>query len=158
MRLSNQGQTLDSKAGVGGVWNYILKKDLWFWFWDCYSGHIKFRRGQRQKMKVQGLERSGSSVCRVSVVNVCSENGQMQTNGFLSLHYYLLFNLPFISFFWYWIPAQISDMFVCTGGKPVFPIRKWCLLSKWWLVSLKIHSFHCWFFNYFRSLLKWAIV
>lgn len=26
MRLSNQGQTLDSKAGVGGVWNYMLKK------------------------------------------------------------------------------------------------------------------------------------
>lgn len=158
MRLSNQGQTLDSKAGVGGVWNYILKKDLWFWFWDCYSGHIKFRRGQRQKNESAGAWKvwffSVQSVCCKCLFREWSDANQW----FLSLHYYLLFNLPFISFFWYWIPAQISEMFVCTGGKPVFPIRKWCLFSKWWLVSLKIHSFHCWFFNYFRSLLKWAIV
>lgn len=75
------------------MWNYILKKIFDFDSEIAIPAIENSEEGKDKKMKVQGLERSGSSVCRVSVVNVCSENDQMQTNGFCPfiITYYLFF-------------------------------------------------------------------
>lgn len=60
--------------------------------------------GKNKKSEIQEPKRPDSLVayllCKISVGNVCSEHVLEAQQYFLFLHYYLLFNLSLINFFW----------------------------------------------------------
>lgn len=76
MRLSNQGQILDSKAGVGSVKLYVKKTlSLDFSSEIAVKAMENSEKERNKNLKMQEPETPGSSVvcllCTVSVANVC---------------------------------------------------------------------------------------
>lgn len=103
MRLSNWGQTLDSKAGVGEC-EIICKKKLSFDFNSEITIKAKenLEKGMSKKSEMEEPKMPDSLVacllCKISVVNVCLEYVLEAQWYFLFLHYYLLFHFPPINF------------------------------------------------------------
>lgn len=99
MRLSNQGQTLDSKAGEGECEIICKRKNcLLILILRLLSRQWKIQRhGRAKNLKMQDPEMLDSLVvyllCKVSVINVCLEYILETQQYSLILYYYLLFSL-----------------------------------------------------------------
>lgn len=127
MRLSNQGQTLDSKAGVGECEIICKKKKncLLILILRLLLRQQKIQgSGRRKNLKMQEPEIPDSIVaylpCRVSVVNVAWNMVQKHSNIFCSyiIIYYSVFRWQ-ISFR-YSVAEQVFKVFVCVGERPTF--------------------------------------